>query len=228
MTKMKLMSLFLSVLLLLSGCGTMNNTTKGGLIGGSAGAGTGAALGAIFAKNKGKGAGIGAAVGAAVGTTAGILIGKKMDKAAAQAKEIEGAQVEQGEQNGVSYVKVTLDSGVTFPTNGTTLSSTSKTSLSNFVKELDPQFDLAIAGHTDNTGTLAVNQRVSKERANSVANYLKQSGVAASRMKSVEGYDYQYPVADNSTSAGRAQNRRVELYLLPSQAMIDEANAQAK
>lgn len=203
----------------------MNNTAKGGLIGGGSGAGAGALIGGLI--GKGKGAAIGAGVGAIVGAGAGVLIGRKMDKAAQQAAEIQGATVEQGEQDGVKYVKVTLDSGITFPTNGTSLSAAAKSSLSNFISELDPQFDLAVAGHTDNTGTKAVNQRVSTERAQSVANYLTSCGVAYARLKSVKGYDYQYPIADNATSQGRAQNRRVELYLLPSKAMIEEANAQA-
>ena len=219
-----LLACALSAAILLTGCG-MNNTAKGGLIGGGSGAGAGALIGGLI--GKGKGAAIGAGVGAIVGAGAGVLIGRKMDKAAQQAAEIQGATVEQGEQDGVRYVKVTLDSGITFPTNGTSLSAAAKSSLSNFITELDPQFDLAVAGHTDNTGTKAVNQRVSTERAQSVANYLTSCGVAYARLKSVKGYDYQYPIADNATSQGRAQNRRVELYLLPSKAMIEEANTQA-
>ena len=155
-----LLACALSAAILLTGCG-MNNTAKGGLIGGGSGAGAGALIGGLI--GKGKGAAIGAGVGAIVGAGAGVLIGRKMDKAAQQAAEIQGATVEQGEQDGVRYVKVTLDSGITFPTNGTSLSATAKSSLSNFIAELDPQFDLAVAGHTDNTGTKAVNQRVSAE-----------------------------------------------------------------
>ncbi|MGM9856438.1 MAG: OmpA family protein [Candidatus Limisoma sp.] len=225
MKKKSVLAILLSVAMLLPSCG-MNNTGKGALIGGGGGAGLGALIGGLI--GDGKGAAIGAGVGAAVGAGAGALIGRKMDKAAEQAREIEGAQVSQGEENGVQYVKVTLDSGITFPTNGTALSSTAKTSLNSFIGQLDPQFNIAVAGHTDNTGSLEVNQRISLQRAQSVANYLSSCGVSAGRLVSVKGYDYQYPVADNGTSAGRAQNRRVELYLLPSQAMIDEANAQAK
>ncbi len=228
MKLIKLSSIILCAALVLSGCGTigkMNNTAKGGVIGGAGGAGVGALIGGLI--GKGKGAAIGAGVGAAVGVGAGVLIGKKMDKAAEQAKQIEGAKVEQGEEQGVQYVKVTLDSGITFPTNGTTLSQQAKSSLSKFASQLDPQFDLAICGHTDNTGTLEVNQRISLQRAQSVANYLTTNGIEYAQLKSVKGYDYQYPVADNSTEAGRAQNRRVELYLLPSQQMIDQANKEA-
>lgn len=213
---------------MLPGCSSssLNNTAKGGIIGGTSGAGVGALIGGLI--GKGKGAGIGAAVGAAVGTGAGVLIGKKMEKAAEQAKQIEGAKVEKGETDGVQYVKVTLDSGITFKTNEINLSTTAQNSLATFASQLDPQFDLAICGHTDNVGTLEVNKRISKQRAQSVANFLESKGVAASRLKSVEGYDYQYPVASNDTKEGQAQNRRVELYLIPSEAMIAEANSQTK
>ena len=218
---------FLCLAIMLPGCSSsLNNTVKGGIIGGTSGAGVGALIGGLI--GKGKGAGIGAAVGAAVGTGAGVLIGKKMDKAAEQAKQIEGAKVEKGETDGVQYVKVTLDSGITFKTNEINLSTTAQNSLATFASQLDPQFDLAICGHTDNVGTLEVNKRISKQRAQSVANFLETKGVAASRLKSVEGYDYQYPVASNDTKEGQAQNRRVELYLIPSEAMIAEANSQAK
>ncbi|MDD5871042.1 MAG: OmpA family protein [Bacteroidales bacterium] len=219
---------FLCLAIMLPGCSSssLNNTAKGGIIGGTSGAGVGALIGGLI--GKGKGAGIGAAVGAAVGTGAGVLIGKKMDKAAEQAKQIEGAKVEKGETDGVQYVKVTLDSGITFKTNEINLSTTAQNSLATFASQLDPQFDLAICGHTDNVGTLEVNKRISKQRAQSVANFLESKGVAASRLKSVEGYDYQYPVASNDTKEGQAQNRRVELYLIPSEAMIAEANSQAK
>ena len=219
--------LVLCASMLLPSCGTtnLNNTAKGGIIGGTSGAGVGALIGGLI--GKGKGAGIGAAVGAAVGTGAGVLIGKKMDKAAAQAAEIEGAKVEQGQQDGVQYVKVTLDSGITFKTNEIALNQEAKNSLAKFASQLDLQFDLAICGHTDNVGSLTINQRISKERAQSVADYLSKSGIASSRFRSVEGYDYQYPVASNDTKEGQALNRRVELYLLPSASMIEEANKQA-
>ena len=97
MKKTKFIAFLLSATLVFSGCGNMNNTTKGGLIGGGGGAALGAIIGGIA--GHGKGAAIGAAVGAAVGTGAGVLIGKKMDKAAAEAAQIQGAQVEQVTDN---------------------------------------------------------------------------------------------------------------------------------
>ena len=139
------------VALLLSGCG-MSNTAKGGLIGGGGGAALGALVGGLA--GKGKGAAIGAAVGAAVGTGAGVLIGKKMDKAAQQAQQIEGAEVEQvTDNNGLQAVKVTFDSGILFTTSSATLSSAAKASLSKFANNVLNQnrdMDVAIYGYTDN------------------------------------------------------------------------------
>ena len=97
MKKTKFMALLLCVTMVLSGCGSMNNTTKGGLLGAGGGAALGAIIGGIA--GKGKGAAIGAAIGTAVGAGAGVIIGKKMDKAAAEAAAIEGAQVEQVTDN---------------------------------------------------------------------------------------------------------------------------------
>ena len=78
--------------MLASGCGTMNNTAKGGIIGGTSGTAAGALIGGLV--GKGKGAAIGAAVGAVVGTGTGVIIGRKMDKKAEEAAKIEGAEVE--------------------------------------------------------------------------------------------------------------------------------------
>ena len=83
--------------------------------------------------------------------------------------------------------------------------------------------DVAIYGHTDNTGSDAINQPLSVSRANSVSNYLKSCGVSASQIKSVEGQGSSNPVADNSTVEGRKQNRRVEVYMYASEQMVKAA-----
>ena len=84
--------------------------------------------------------------------------------------------------------------------------------------------DITIYGHTDNTGSAAVNEKLSNERAGAVKNYLKTQGIVDGRMTS-EGKSFNEPVADNSTEAGRAQNRRVEVYVTANKAMIDKAEA---
>lgn len=148
------MAILLSSCLVLSSCGSLNNTAKGGMIGGGSGAALGAIIGGIA--GHGKGAAIGAAVGAAVGTGAGVLIGKKMDKAAEQAAQIQGAEVEQvTDNNGLQAVKVTFDSGILFNTSSSSLSTSAKASLSKFANNVlnqNPDMDVAIYGYTDNTG----------------------------------------------------------------------------
>ncbi|MDY3266659.1 MAG: OmpA family protein [Phocaeicola sp.] len=230
----KSMVFLLSAGLLLSSCG-MNNTAKGGLIGGGSGAALGAIIGGIA--GNGKGAAIGAAVGAAVGTGAGVLIGKKMDKAAEQAAQIEGAQVEQvTDNNGLKAVKVTFESGILFNTSSSTLSASAKNSLSDFannVLKLNSDMDVSIYGYTDNTGwknstpeeSVQKNINLSKERAASVSGYLLSCGVSGSQIKSVEGMGEANPVASNSTEAGRQENRRVEVYMYASEEMIQQAES---
>ena len=235
MKAMNCMAILLSGSLLLSGCGTLNNTAKGGMLGAGSGAALGALIGGIA--GHGKGAAIGAAVGAAVGTGAGVLIGKKMDKAAAQAAEIEGAQVEQvTDNNGLQAVKVTFDSGILFNTSSSTLSTSAKASLSKFANNVLNQnrdMDVAIYGYTDNTGwknstreqSVQKNLELSQARAQSVSTYLMQCGAASTQIKAVEGMGESNPAADNNTAAGRQENRRVEVYMYASQQMIQQAEA---
>ncbi|MBQ3152058.1 MAG: OmpA family protein [Bacteroidaceae bacterium] len=226
---LKLFSIVLCALFVLSGCQSMNNTAKGGLIGGGGGAALGALVGTLVSgrSDKGKGAAIGAAIGATVGAGTGAIIGKRMDKAADAAKQVENATVETiTDANNLTAVKVTFDSGVLFATNKYDLNSHAKSNLAEFAKILKEynDADVAIYGHTDSTGSDAINDPLSVNRANSVANYLKSLGVSANQIKSVEGKGSKEPVADNSTAAGRSQNRRVEVYMYASEAMINSAN----
>ena len=238
MKSFKLSIMGLCSLVLLSGCG-MSNTAKGGLIGGGGGAALGGILGQIIGKNT-KSTAIGAAIGAAVGTTAGVLIGKKMDKAKAAAAAVQNAQVEGiTDANGNTLgVKVTFDSGILFPSSSSTLQASAKNSLSDFANVLkqNTDADVAIKGYTDNQGwkgstaeqSIQKNETLSLQRAQSVQKYLTGQGVSGSQIKSVEGLGQADPVADNSTAAGRQQNRRVEVYMYASEKMIEDAKAQAK
>lgn len=234
MKKTKTLTFLLSGCLVLSGCG-MTNTGKGGIIGAGSGTALGAALGGVI--GHGKGAAIGAVVGGAVGAGAGVLIGRKMDKAAAEAEKIEGAQVEQvTDNNGLQAVKVTFESGILFSTSSSTLSSSAKASLSKFANNVlnqNTDMDVAIYGYTDNTGwknstaeqSVKKNLDLSQERAQSVSSYLLGCGVSTNQIKTVEGMGEANPVADNSTSTGRQENRRVEVYMYASQQMIRQAEA---
>ena len=222
MKKIKFFSIGLCFALVLAGC---NNTQKGAAIG----AGGGAVLGAIVGKLAGNTA-VGAAVGAAVGTGAGAIIGKKMDKAKAEAEAVQNAKVESvTDANGLAAVKVTFDSGILFATNKADLNTDAKNSLAKFATVLNnnADCDIAIIGHTDNTGSDAINQPLSVKRATSVSDYLKSCGVKTAQIKSVEGQGSGNPVADNSTAEARKQNPRVEVYMYASQESIQAAQAQA-
>lgn len=208
-----------------AGCSSMTNMGKGALIGGGGGAGVGAGIGALI--GGGKGAGIGAAIGAAVGAGAGTLIGRKMDQQKKQLEEelAQKAQVETvTDQNGLQAIKVTFNSGILFPTNGTTLNTSERQTLSGFASNLisNPETNVQIFGYTDNTGTMAVNERVANGRADAVRTFLVNSGVSGSRI-TAEGIPMADYVASNETAEGRAQNRRVEIYITANKQMIQQA-----
>ena len=225
----KYIAFFLCGVMILSGCSSMSKMAQDSLIGTGAGAALGAGVGALIGKD-GKAAAIGAAVGSAVGATAGAIIGKKMDQKAAELAALEAATVETVEDaNGLEAIKVTFDSGILFATNKADLNAESKKALADFAAKMAdlPETDITIYGHTDNTGSDAVNERLSLQRAQSVENYLKNCGISKDRMTS-EGKSYSMPVASNETKEGRAQNRRVEVYISANKAMIEAAEAEAK
>ena len=229
---MKIRNLFVMLLLggslifsgsVFTGCASWSNTGKGAAIGAGSGAALGAGIGALA--GKGKGAAIGAAVGAAVGSGTGALIGRRMDKQKKELEAIEGAKVESVQDvNNLQAIKVTFDNGILFATNKSELSPASREALTKFATSLknSPDTDVTIYGHTDNTR--AVNERISKERADAVANFLVGQGISRSRL-TTEGLAFDQPVADNSTAEGRAQNRRVEIYITANADMIKKAES---
>ena len=220
MKKFKVMTLAMCLLTIFS-CQTKQGT------GAFIGTGGGAVLGAIIGKIAGNTA-VGAAIGGAVGAGTGAIIGRHMDKVAEQAKQQVGnAKVEEvTDNNGLKAVKVTFDSGILFATNKAELNSASKTDLAKFSNVLKNNTDchVDIYGHTDSTGNDGINIPLSNNRAQSVADYLKTCGVSATQLQNVTGKGSSDPVADNSTAAGRQQNRRVEVYLYASQAMVNAAS----
>ena len=224
MKNLKSIAAGLCAALVLVGC-NVSNTAKGTAIG----AGGGAVVGAIIGKIAGNTA-VGAAIGGVVGAGTGAIIGSKMDRAKKQAEAVKNAQVETiTDANGLEAVKVTFDSGILFATNKADLNASSKTSLQQFATVLkdNSDCDIAIFGHTDNTGIDAINNPLSQKRAESVSKYLKSQGVASTQIKTIGGQGSTNPVADNSTAEGRKQNRRVEVYMYASEKMIKEANAEA-
>ena len=213
--------------MLLSSCSSMTNLGKGALIGGTGGGAVGAGVGALI--GGGKGAAIGAAIGAAVGSGAGMIIGKKMDNQAKQLAAIENATVETTtDTNGLQAIKVTFSGGILFPTNGSTLTAAARTDLKEFATSLqqNPETDVQVYGFTDNVGTLTANEKVSTARADAVKTYLQNCGVSSSRIDA-QGLAMTDYVASNDTEEGRAQNRRVEIYISANETMIQQAEAEA-
>ena len=219
MKKQSLVAAFLAGSFALSSCG-LDNAVKGAGIGAVGGAAIGAGIGRVLGNTA-----LGTAIGGVLGGTAGTLIGRKMDK---QKKELE-ASVKDAKIESVNdgqAIRVTFDSGILFATSSASLSAASQATLQKFAANLkeNSDTDLLIVGHTDNTGSDRINNPLSYNRAASVRTFLLSQGVAETRMK-VEGKGSTEPVADNSTVAGRRDNRRVEVYILPSKDMVKSAEA---
>jgi outer membrane protein OmpA-like peptidoglycan-associated protein len=176
------------------------------------GAAAGAAIGLLTGGNdKFQAAMIGAAAGALVGGSVGYY----MDKQEAELRK-------QMAGTGVDVVRngdnITLDvpGGVTFAFNSADLNSQFFPVLDKVAATLT-EYDktiIEVAGHTDSIGSDTYNQQLSERRANSVAAYLSGHGVTRTRMVTV-GAGEGHPIASNDTDAGRAQNRRVEITIVP-------------
>lgn len=202
-----------------------NNTQKGVGIGAAGGAVIGGVLGNNVGKG-GKGA-LGAVLGGVIGGTIGGVIGNKMDK---QAREIDnavpGAEVERIGDG----IKLTLkENAVRFDTGKSTLTATAKANLDKLVTVFNEYADtnIFIYGHTDSTGSDAINQPLSEQRAASVKAYLISRGLAASRFQTT-GMGSSEPIASNETTDGKSQNRRVEFAIVANQKMIDDAAKEVK
>ncbi|MCB2407343.1 OmpA family protein [Hymenobacter lucidus] len=190
-----------------------SKTAKGAVIGGLGGAAGGAVLGRVIGGKSGTAKG--AIIGAVVGGGAGALIGRRMDKQAAELKkEMAGARVERVGEG----IKITFDSGLLFAKNSAALTSTAQDNIAELAKTLIKYNDtnVIVEGHTDTSGSDAINDPLSQRRAQAVANYAQQQGVDASRF-TVSGYGSKQPIADNSTEAGRIANRRVEVAIFANE-----------
>ena len=193
----------------------MSKTLKGGLIGGLGGAAGGAILGRVIGGKSGTAKG--AILGAAVGGAGGALIGRKMDKQAAELRrDLDGATVERVGEG----IKITFASGILFGSNSATLTSAATGNIDELATTLQkyPDTNITIDGHTDNTGTDAINKPLSQRRAQAVANELTRQGVDNGRITAT-GYGSSQPVASNTTEAGKAQNRRVEVAIFANEKM---------
>lgn len=202
---------------LLAGC--TNNPYTGERQAGKAGVygGTGAVAGAVIGaatsskKDRAKGALIGAAVGGAAAGGYGYYVDRQEQRLR---QELTGTGV-QVVRNG-DNLQLIMPGNITFASSSADISSGFYPTLNSLVKvfkEFD-QNGIDIVGHTDSTGSLELNMRLSQQRATSVASYLTGQGVSGARISS-RGVGPSQPVASNDTTEGRAQNRRVEVNLRP-------------
>ena len=200
------------VALALTGCANMTETQKDTAKGAGIGAAGGAVLGGIA--GKGKGAAIGAAVGAGVGALAGNVWSKKMQ---AQKEQMEqatagtGVEVTQTEDN---RLKLEIPSDISFDTNRADIKPNFRPILDKFAAGLvsNPAATVQIIGHTDSTGSDAINNPLSVNRAASARDYIVARGVASSRV-AIDGRGSREPLVANDTAENRAKNRRVEIFV---------------
>ena len=175
------------------------------------GAGVGAVIGAISGGDRLKRA----AIGAGIGALSGAAIGHYMDRKEAELRrQLEGTGVSvtrRGDEiilNMPGHVTFDFDSAALKPDFFDVLNS-----VTLVANEFD-QTVIVVDGHTDSIGSASYNQRLSERRADTVGRYLISQGVQPVRVATY-GYGEDYPIASNETDAGRAQNRRVELTLMP-------------
>ncbi len=210
--KIKLVTVTLAAATLLAaGCATEQGTQTA--IGTGVGAAVGAGLGNLIGGNT-TGTLVGAAVGGAIGGATGYnwnAIRGKLNKDTAGT----GTQITEQPDGSL---KVNIPSQVTFDTDSATIKPSFRAVLDQVSQTLSQHQDVNanVVGHTDSTGNPNYNMQLSQRRAQSVAAYLGDHGVARNRL-TAEGRGQAQPVADNNTEAGRAQNRRVEIYLKPIQ-----------
>ena len=192
----------------LAGCENMSARERGTAQGAGVGAVAGAAIGSVAGNNAGRGA----LAGAAIGAIAGNLWSKRMEdkrQAMEQATQGTGIEVAKTQDN---QLKVNVPSDLSFDTDSAVLKPSLRPVLDQFAQGLDTSMAVHVIGHTDSTGSDAINDPLSVERAQSVRNYLIDRGVPPARID-IAGRGSHQPVADNSTDAGRAKNRRVEIFL---------------
>jgi outer membrane protein OmpA-like peptidoglycan-associated protein len=207
--------------LVMAGCKSMNKTQKGAAVG-TAGGG---AIGAVIGKAAGNTA-LGAIIGATVGGVTGAVIGNKMDKQAEEIKkEVPGVKVERVGEG----IVVEFNSKVLFGFDKSNLSSSATKNLDELSVILNkyPDTNIEIQGHTDDKGKDGYNQNLSEKRAASVASYLRNKGIASSRIRT-KGFGETSPKYTNETEAGRTENRRVEFLISANEKMKEEARKEAE
>ncbi|MDW8337217.1 MAG: OmpA family protein [Tepidimonas sp.] len=199
--------------LAVGGCATMSEEQKSGTAKGAMiGAAAGAVLGAVT--DGSKGAVRGAAIGAAAGAAGGYLWSSRMEQ---QKREMEQATAGTGvavTQTADNRLKLEIPSDISFDVGRADIKPNFRSVLDTFADGLkrNPAARVTIIGHTDNTGSDAINNPLSINRAAAVRDYLVSRGVGIERI-AIDGRGAREPIASNATPEGRAKNRRVEIFV---------------
>lgn len=208
----------------LGGCANMTETQKGTAKGAGIGAGVGAVVGAIAGNTKG--AVIGAAVGAAAGGVAGNVWSKRQEEQKRQMEEATAGTGVAVTQTADNRLKLDIPSDISFAVGRADVQPNFRAILDTFANGLvsNPNSNVTIIGHTDSTGSDAVNNPLSLNRAASVRDYLTSRSVALNRI-AIDGRGSREPLVANDTAANKAKNRRVEIYVAePAPAVAPASN----
>ncbi|MBP7564447.1 MAG: OmpA family protein [Burkholderiaceae bacterium] len=195
----------------LAGCADMNMSDTQRRT--ATGAGIGAVAGAVLGSTGGN-AGAGAAVGAGVGALGGYIWSQRMER---QKQEMEAATRGTGvavSQTADNQLRLDIPADISFDVGRANVKSNFAPVLDQFANGLrnNPNALVRIIGHTDSTGSDAINNPLSVNRAASTRDYLVMRGVPATQFQ-IEGRGSMQPIATNDTNEGRARNRRVEIYV---------------
>ena len=205
-------AMVLAVALLAGGCANMSETQRGSAKGAGIGAAAGAVLGAVTGGSSG--AAKGAAIGAGVGAIGGYVWTQRMED---QRRKMETAT--QG--TGIEVVKtadnqlqINVPSDISFDVGRSDIKANFAEVLDGFAQGLvaNPQARVRVVGHTDSTGSDAINDPLSVNRASRTRDHLAARGVVVGRVD-IDGQGARAPIASNNTAEGRARNRRVEIFM---------------
>ena len=199
-----------AAVLLATGCANMDDTQRRT----ATGAGVGARAGAVIGSATGGSAGTGAVVGAGVGALGTYIWSQNMER---QKREMEQATQGTGvavTQTADNQLMLNIPSDISFAVGRSDIQFNFAPVLDQFAQSLrnNPATEVRIVGHTDSSGSDAVNNPLSVDRAASTRSYLASRGVDSRRI-TIDGMGERYPIATNDTAEGRARNRRVEIFV---------------
>jgi outer membrane protein OmpA-like peptidoglycan-associated protein len=199
-----------AALVLVTGCANMNDTQRRT----ATGAGVGALAGAVIGSATGGNAGTGAVVGAGVGALGTYIWSQNMER---QKRDMEQATRGTGvavTQTADNQLMLNIPSDISFAVGRSDIQGNFAPVLDRFAEGLraNPYAEVRIVGHTDSTGSDAINNPLSVERAARTRDYLASRGVDSRRI-AIDGMGSRYPIASNDSNDGRARNRRVEIFV---------------